>query len=80
MGRAMSQTDPTQLPPPLPPSGAWPGRRRSRSGLWGGAVLIIVGVYFLLSNFGLLEWLRWDVFWPVVLIGVGVYLVARRLR
>lgn len=76
----MSQTDPTQLPPPLPPSGAWPARRRSHSGFWGGAVLILVGSYFLLSNFGLLEWLHWDVLWPLILIVLGLYLVVRRLR
>jgi hypothetical protein len=76
----MNQTDPTPFPPPLPADGPWPARRRSRNGLWGGAILVLVGVYFLLRNFGLLEWLRWDLFWPVVLIAAGFYLVIRRLR
>lgn len=38
-----------------------------------GIVLIIIGCVFLASNFGLLQfdWLRqW---WPLILIGVGVY-------
>ena len=43
-------------------------------------MLVIVGAYFLLRNFGLLDWLKWEVFWPVALIAVGLYLVVRRLR
>lgn len=74
----MSQMDPN--PPPPPQIAAWPQRRRNRSSLWGGAVLVIVGAYFLLRNFGLLDWLKWEVFWPVALIAVGLYLVVRRLR
>jgi hypothetical protein len=38
-----------------------------------GIVLIIIGCVFLANNFGLLQfdWLRqW---WPLILIGVGVY-------
>jgi len=38
-----------------------------------GIVLIVVGVVFLLANFGLLQfaWLRdW---WPLILIGLGVW-------
>lgn len=38
-----------------------------------GIVLIVIGVLFLAYNFGLLEfgWLRqW---WPVILIGLGVW-------
>jgi hypothetical protein len=41
-----------------------------------GIVLIIIGCVFLANNFGLLqfEWLRqW---WPLILIGVGVYSIV----
>jgi hypothetical protein len=41
-------------------------------------VLIVMGVYFLLSNLGLLGDLRFDVVWPVLLILLGVWLVVRR--
>ena len=69
-------TDP--LPPPLPSSHArWP--RRS-SGFWVGGLLILLGLYFLLRNLGLLDWLNSEIVWPLILIGVGLYLVARRLR
>ncbi|HEX6513708.1 MAG TPA: DUF5668 domain-containing protein [Chloroflexota bacterium] len=40
--------------------------------------LIILGGYFLLRNLGLLNWLRDDVFWPLVLIALGLLLLFRR--
>jgi len=72
----MSQLDP--LPPPQPQrSYRWQGRSGS---YWAGGLLIVAGAYFLLTNLGLLKWLSWDLVWPVVLIGIGLYLVIRRLR
>lgn len=50
---------------------------------WGwfwGAVLVVLGVYFLLNNLGLLGWLRGDIVWPVILILFGIFLIARRGR
>jgi hypothetical protein len=44
------------------------------------SVLILVGVYLLLSNLGFLWWLRADIFWPLVLIAIGVWLILRRTR
>jgi phage shock protein C len=41
-------------------------------------VLVVVGVYFLLRNSGLLNWLSSDVVWPVLLIALGVWLIVRR--
>jgi hypothetical protein len=40
-------------------------------------VLIVVGVYLLLRNLG---WVRDDIFWPLVLIAVGLWLILRRAR
>jgi len=54
-------------------------QRRSGS-FWVGAALVVAGAYFLLANLGLLNWLNWDLVWPVVLIALGIYLVVRRLR
>jgi NhaP-type Na+/H+ or K+/H+ antiporter len=65
------------LPPPTTPR---PTGYRRGSGFWGGIVLVLVGVYFLLLNLGFLNWLSFDIVWPVVLIAIGVYLVVRRLR
>ena len=42
--------------------------------------LVVVGTWLLLSNLGLLDWVRADIFWPLVLIALGVWLIARRAR
>ena len=42
------------------------------------AILVVVGVYFLLNNLNLLGWLRFNVVWPVLLILLGVWLIIRR--
>lgn len=40
-----------------------------------GIVLVLLGVLFFMDqNFW---WFRFDAFWPVILIGLGVYLVMR---
>ncbi len=49
-----------------------------RHELFWPAVLIVVGVYFLLSNLGVLWWLKPGIFWPAVLIALGVWLIFRR--
>lgn len=44
-----------------------------------GVVLVLLGVYFLLNQFGWAGWLS-SVFWPALIIGAGVYLLSRRNR
>ena len=46
--------------------------------LWLGVILIGLGAYFLISNLGLLNGFRWDLFWPAVLIAVGLFVLVRR--
>ena len=46
---------------------------------WPG-VLIVVGLYFLLRNLGLIEWLRPDIVFPILIIALGVWLIVRRTR
>lgn len=43
----------------------------------GGAFLMLVGVYFLMKNFGWLEWLDLSKLWPVALIVLGVLLLRK---
>jgi Domain of unknown function (DUF5668) len=44
-----------------------------------GIILIILGCVFLAHNFGLLEWGWLRQWWPLILIGVGVWsLIDRR--
>lgn len=38
-------------------------------------ILIVVGMLILLSNLGIFRWWRWDIFWPLVLIGIGIALI-----
>jgi hypothetical protein len=44
------------------------------------AALVLIGIYFLFNNLGLLDWLRFDVVWPVLLILLGAWLIIRRQR
>jgi hypothetical protein len=44
------------------------------------AVLIVVGVYFLLNNLGYLDWLKADIVWPLVIIAIGAWLIVRRAK
>ncbi|MHB1006643.1 MAG: PspC domain-containing protein [Chloroflexota bacterium] len=46
--------------------------RRARQSQTAGAVILILGVVFLLSNLNVLWWVRWDLLWPLLLIGLGV--------
>jgi len=63
---------------PPPPPGSSP--QRTRGGIVVGVVLIALGAWFLLQNLGLFEWWRWDLFWPVVIILLGLALLVRRFR
>jgi cell wall-active antibiotic response 4TMS protein YvqF len=51
---------------------------RNPSLFWGG-VLVIVGILFLLANLGYLNNLDWNFVWPILLIGLGVWLIAARI-
>lgn len=51
--------------------------RLSRPGTIG-TLLILFGVYFLLSQLGWFHWLNGAIFWPIVIIGAGVYMLTRR--
>ncbi|MCP5100751.1 MAG: PspC domain-containing protein [Chloroflexi bacterium] len=43
-----------------------------------GTLFIIFGVYFLLNELGLLSWLSGGVFWPLVIVGFGIYMLVKR--
>lgn len=46
----------------------------------GPAIMIGLGVVFLLNNLGLLRFSQIFKFWPVALIGMGVYMLMERTR
>lgn len=59
-------------------SGQGIGPRRGGSGmglLIGGIIVILLGVAFLTNSFALF----WQLFWPAIIIIIGVWLVARGL-
>ena len=45
--------------------------------LWLGVILIGLGAYFLIDNLGLLRGFRLVLFWPAVLIAVGLFVLVR---
>jgi len=45
-----------------------------------GLVILGLGVIILMNNLGVLSWLRFDKFWPVFLILVGVMMLVNNLR
>ena len=52
----------------------WSGRN---TGLWAGVVLIGGGLVLLAGNSGLV---RWDVLWPLIVIGLGALMLARGIQ
>ncbi len=49
-----------------------------RSSLFWGLCLLIVGILFLLENFGILKVNVWNLIWPVFLIVLGIWIIAGR--
>ena len=47
--------------------------------IWGG-VLIVLGGLFLLDNLGLLPVRAWELFWPLLLIGLGAWTLLGMMR
>jgi hypothetical protein len=41
-------------------------------------VLVTLGVLLLAANAGVFSWIDWSTMWPVIFIGLGVILLARR--
>lgn len=67
-------------PPPPPPPPPAPRYRRPRPIVWP-AILIILGILFLLANFGLLPSAFWSnvlQFWPLILILIGLAILLGR--
>lgn len=56
-------------------------QRRTRGGVVGPTLLIAAGIFFLLSNLGVISWSFWDAawrLWPIVLIAIGLDLLIGR--
>jgi hypothetical protein len=51
--------------------------QRTRSGVAGGVLLILLGIFFLIYQLmpGRLSWLSVDLGWPFIIVGVGLFLL-----
>lgn len=47
---------------------------------WIGYALVALGALFLLGEVGVFRFVRWDVVWPLAIIGLGLFFVMRRAR
>jgi hypothetical protein len=45
-----------------------------------GLILIALGVLFLLKNLGIISGSVWDIFWPILLIVLGLEILISTLR
>ena len=64
-------------------NGGWHSPWAWGGGMWPwfwGAALVLIGVYYLLQNLGVLNGLKADVLWPSLLILLGVLMLFRRGR
>jgi hypothetical protein len=73
--------DPNAPPPPIPPdpSAYWQPAFWRRGAPVGAIVLIALGALFLLGQLDIFNGRLIEFSWPVFLIGLGVWLVVRRL-
>jgi len=54
--------------------------RRELAAVCGGPLAWVLGAVFLLANVGVFRFVRWDLVWPLVLVGAGALLLAQRAR
>jgi len=64
---------------PVAPAPADPAAMERRRATFG-YLLVALGVVFLLTNLGAFRIVRFDLIWPLVLVGAGVLLLAQRVR
>ncbi|MCB8967970.1 MAG: PspC domain-containing protein [Ardenticatenaceae bacterium] len=43
-----------------------------------GVIFILLGIYFLFNQLGWLNWVHGGILWPIIIIGLGAYLLVRR--
>jgi phage shock protein PspC (stress-responsive transcriptional regulator) len=58
----------------LPPAGASAQPRQGNPAM----ALIAIGIFFLLLNLGFFRFFAWGVWWPLLLVGLGVMMISRR--
>lgn len=68
-------TVPPTAPPQANPQMFNQPKKRSTASIIAGAVLVLLGVYFIMDDFNIIP--NWDFnhFWPVILIAIGIVFV-----
>jgi phage shock protein C len=61
----------------LPPAGS--AATQPRQGV-SPQVLIWIGLFFLLVNLGVFRAIHWGMWWPLLLVGLGLLMIMRRNR
>jgi hypothetical protein len=81
VGGPVPPVDPNAPPPPIPPdpSAYWRPMFAGHRAPVGAVVLIALGTLFLLGQLDIFHGRLLEFSWPVFLIGLGVWLVVRRL-
>ena len=51
-----------------------------RGSFYFGLFLALFGTLLLLSNLGIIPSGFWNIFWPMLLIALGLYLLSKRLN
>lgn len=82
--QAFTSSAPDTAPPPPPPAAPvfyQPVRpvRTHRGGMIFGLILIGLGLIALLQEMGFLNWWRWELYWPLIIIAFGALLLLRRV-
>lgn len=51
---------------------------QDRGAIWWGAILLLVGTYFLLLNFNIIAQINFGRLWPILLVVLGLVILVRR--
>ncbi|RYZ97197.1 MAG: PspC domain-containing protein [Sphingobacteriaceae bacterium] len=54
------------------PFGNVPAKKNTKVGVILGAILIVLGIVFLLNNFNLIPDVDFDIVWPLIFVAIGV--------
>jgi phage shock protein C len=60
--------------PSVPPDPEETGRRRRAAGI----LLIGIGMLFFANQLGIFGRMRWDLIWPLIIVGVGVFILTKQ--
>ncbi|WP_407356143.1 PspC domain-containing protein [Methanolobus sp. WCC5] len=55
-------------------------KEESKSGVWLGIGLVVLGLLLLIDRLDLFWWLSWRIMWPLLLVLLGIWIILRRGR